>query len=181
MKRLLLILTLVTCHLVDAQNQEKVNQTVGFEIDALPYIAGGFYGSIWYGRNQMRYRTVITNITTPEFVLKDGFTNNDLYVYALITEYFFKSGFEGWWLGTGLEYWDAEIQTEAKLSTSEYENYIFTVGSGYAWKFHKNFYLNPWAAVHVRIAGASEVPVDNKVFEPAPLLPEVSVKLGWHF
>ncbi len=181
MKRLLLILTLVTCHFVNAQTQEKTNQTVGFELDALPYIAGGFYGSIWYGRNQMRYRTVITKITTPEFVLKDGFTNNDMYVYALITEYFFKPGFEGWWVGTGLEYWDAEIQTDAKLSTAEYENYIFTVGSGYAWKFHKNFYLNPWAAVHVRIAGDSEVPVDNRVFEPAPILPEISVKLGWHF
>ncbi|MEM9328313.1 MAG: hypothetical protein AAGA85_21780 [Bacteroidota bacterium] len=181
MKSFFLILVLVACHLTNAQTPEPRHETIGFELDALPYIVGGFYGSIWYGRNQMRYRAVITKITTPEFVLDDGFTNNDMYVYALITEYFFKPGFDGWWVGTGLEYWDAEIQTDAELETAEYENYIFTVGSGYAWKFYKNFYLNPWAAVHLRIAGDSQVPVDELIFEPALLLPEVSVKLGWHF
>ena len=181
MKSLAIVLLLLTCHLANAQTQEGTNKTVGFELDALPYIANGFYASIWYGRNQMRYRGVITKITTPEFVLDDGFTNNDMYVYALITEYFFKPGFEGWWVGTGLEYWDAEIQTDAELETAEYENYIFTVGSGYAWKFHKNFYLNPWVAIHARIAGDSKVLVDSETFEPAVLIPEVSLKLGWHF
>ena len=180
MKKSIFIILLGICQLSHAQSQET-NQTVGFELDALPYIANGYYGSVWYGRNQMRYRAVITKITTPDFMLDDGFTNNDMYVYALITEYFFKPGFKGWWIGTGLEYWNADIQTDAKQETSQYDNYIFTIGSGYVWKFYRNFYLNPWIAGHLRIAGDDEVTVDDMNFKPARFIPEISMKIGWHF
>lgn len=181
MRKLIPILALVMGHLASAQTQENTNSTVGFELDALPYITGGYYGSVWYGKNQMRYRAIITQVTTPEFVLEEGFTNNDIQSYTFITDYFFKPGFEAWWIGAGLEYWDAEIQTDAALETAKYENYVFTVGGGYVWKFHRNFYLNPWVAGHIRIAGDSEVMVDGVEFEPAAFTPELSLKIGWHF
>jgi len=28
--------------------------TIGFELDALPYITGGYYGSAWFGKNRVR-------------------------------------------------------------------------------------------------------------------------------
>lgn len=165
------------------QDTEKqaIKTTVGFELDAAPYIFQGYYGSVWVGHDHFRYRAVITKIETPDFILEDGFTNNEMKVYAAIVDYFFKPDFKGWWIGPGLEYWDASIQTDAKLEIAEYNNTIFTLGGGYLWKFHKNFYLNPWAAVHLRIAGDKEVRVDQSIYETPLVIPEVSVKLGWHF
>ncbi len=177
---LFFFLFLITAKAQDADQQTK-NTTVGFELDAVPYIFNGYYGSVWVGHDHFRYRAVITKIDTPDFILEDGFTNNEMRVYAAIVDYFFKPDFEGWWIGPGLEYWDASIQTDAELETAEYDNLIFTIGGGYVWKFHKNFYLNPWVAVHLRISGDKEVNVDQSVYETPLLIPEVSLKLGWHF
>ena len=162
-------------------NQSIRNTKVGFELDALPYITGGYYGSVWAGKKHFRYRAVITKIETPDFILDDGFTNNDIKVFAAIVDYFFKPEFEGWWLGTGLEYWDATIQTDAQINTAEYNNTVFTIGGGYVWKFYKNFYLNPWLAGHLRIGGDKEVLIDGSTFQPKLVIPEISLKLGWHF
>ncbi len=162
-------------------NQSTRSTSIGFELDAVPYIFKGYYGSVWVGHNHFRYRAVITKIETPDFILKDGFTNNEINVYAAIVDYFFKPDFEGWWIGPGLEYWDAKIQTNSKLETVEYNNTIFTIGGGYIWKFYKNFYLNPWVAGHLRIAGDKEVIVDQSTFETPLFTPEISLKLGWHF
>lgn len=169
---------------VIANAQTKANRShlsIGTEADVLPYITGGYYGSVWASKNHFRYRAVITNITTPEFMLAKGFTNNKLMVYAALVDYFFKPCPEKWWIGSGFEYWDAEIQTSQKLSTAKYNNSMFTLGGGYVWKFYKNFYLNPWTAVHLRIAGEKSVMVDGKEFKPSILIPEGSLKVGWYF
>ncbi|MFP2996853.1 hypothetical protein ABN763_13130 [Spongiivirga sp. MCCC 1A20706] len=184
MKALLFSICFILClgwSYGQTDNTVKSKTTVGFELDAVPYIFKGYYGSIWVGHNHFRYRAVITKIETPDFILEDGFTNNEMNVYAVIADYFFKPDFEGWWIGPGLEYWDATIQTDAKLETAAYNNIIFTLGGGYVWKFYKNFYLNPWVAGHLRIGGDKNVIVDQSTFETKLLIPEISIKLGWHF
>lgn len=154
---------------------------LGFELDALPYISGGYYGSVWIGYKQIRYRGVIAKATVPEFLLPDGFTNNEVRAYAAIADYFFQPDFRGWWLGTGFEYWRGEIQTELRLSTGNYHQTVFTLGGGYVWKFLRNLYLNPWIAGHARLSGESAITVDDKIFSPAAITPEFSIKIGWHF
>jgi hypothetical protein len=162
-----------------AQTQQQT--TVGFELDALPYITGGYYGSAWVGHNKLRYRAVVAKINTPDFAVPDGFTNNELQAYATIVDYFFKPDFEKWWVGSGIEYWKGKIQSDLQVSTESYDQTVFTLGGGYVWKFYKNFYLNPWAAVHLRIAGDKKVLVDGEEFKPAFFTPEASLKIGWHF
>jgi hypothetical protein len=164
-----------------AQENETGKVSVGFELDALPYITGGYYGSVWAGHSHLRCRAIVTQITTPSFMLEDGFTNNKIQSYTAIMDYFFSRGFEKWWVGSGLEYWQGQIQSDRKLSTGKYDNLIFTAGGGYVWKFYRNFYLNPWVAIHAKIAGDSDVYVDDMRFRPANLTPEASLKLGWHF
>ena len=95
-------------------------QTLGTELDLLPYVSGGYYLSAWYGVDHFRFRAILTKTTVPEFVLADGYTNNKLNVYAFITDYFFKKNFEGFWVGTGLEYWDSQITYEAENQTASY-------------------------------------------------------------
>ena len=183
MKKLLLILFVLLLNVTYGQDtdQQVKSTTIGVELDALPYITGGYYGSVWVGHKQFRYRAVVAKTEVPEFYVEDGFTNNEVQAYAAIVDYFFKPDFKGWWIGTGLEYWDSTIQTDAKLETAEYNNTVFTLGGGYVWKFHKNFYLNPWVAGHLRIAGDKDVSVDNSIFETPVFTPEISLKLGWHF
>lgn len=179
-KTLISIFFLVTSSAF-AQQTESQHTTVGFELDALPYITGGYYGSGWVGHNKMRYRVVVAKISVPDFAVPDGFTNNELQAYAAIVDYFLKPDFEKWWVGTGVEYWKGKIQSDAQLSTVAYDQTVFTLGGGYVWKFYKNFYLNPWAAVHLRIAGNTEVLVDGEEFKPSFFTPEASIKVGWHF
>jgi len=183
MKKNLAVLFILIINFSYCQTKDQLtsNTTIGFEIDALPYATGGYYGSVWVGHNHFRYRGVVAKVETPGFFVKDGFTNNEIQAYAVVVDYFFKSDFKGWWTGGGLEYWDSKIQTDAKLETAKYNNTIFTVGGGYVWKFYKNLYLNPWVAGHLRIAGDKEVLVDNSTFETTLFTPEFSFKLGWHF
>ncbi len=181
MKKGIILLGFFIFNMVSAQQSKLQNTTVGFEVDVLPYITGGYYGSAWVGHKHIRYRAIVTKVTTPEFYLKDGFINNKIQAYTLIADYFFKPNFEKWWVGAGLEYWNGKIQTDAKISTAKYNNKIFTLGGGYVWKFYKNLYLNPWAAGHLRIAGNSKVFVDSKDYKPPIFTPEISLKVGWHF
>ncbi|MCK9281914.1 MAG: hypothetical protein M0P71_14910 [Melioribacteraceae bacterium] len=156
-------------------------QTFGTELDLLPYISGGYYASAWYGIDQFRFRTILTKTTVPQFAVAEGYKDNKLNVYALITDYFFKKNFEGFWIGTGLEYWDSQITYEAENQTSSYNNTVFTLGGGYVWKFYKNIYLNPWVAFHYIIAGDNEVKVGSRTFKPNEFTPEASIKIGWYF
>jgi hypothetical protein len=181
MNYVLLLVALLTFSSSYGQSDSITTTTLGFELDALPYITGGYYASIWVGHKHFRYRAVVTKASTPDFFLEDGFTNNDLMVYAVIADYFFKPNFEKWWLGIGMEVWDEKIQTDAKMQTTAFTNTIATLGAGYVWKFYRNFYLNPWAAGHVRVGGNKNVKVDNKTFKPTLFTPEASLKLGWHF
>ena len=181
MRKTFIIFSVLASMTSKGQAGKENKNAIGFELDVLPYLTGGYYGSIWYGHNHMRYRAIVTKVETPEFILEDGFTNNKIQAYTFITDYFFKSNFEKWWIGAGLEYWKGQVQTDAQVSTAEYNNTIFTIGGGYVWKFYKNFYLNPWAAAHIRIAGDTKVAVDNMEFEPSAITPEISFKLGWYF
>ncbi|RLD24811.1 MAG: hypothetical protein DRI54_05730 [Bacteroidetes bacterium] len=156
--------------------------TVGFEIDALPYITGGYYASVWLGfkKQKQRLRPVYAKVNVPEFLLDEYFNRNTLIVYAIVVDYFFKPNFEKFWIGTGIEYWDGEIENMFS-ETAKYNNWIFTLGGGYVWKFWDNLYINPWVAGHLRIAGDEEVQVGLITFYTPFITPEISLKLGWNF
>jgi hypothetical protein len=182
MKRLFLILFALMASAGHAQEtQPKTRIAIGFELDALPYLTGGYYASVWAGKEHFRYRAIVTQITTPSFMVENGFTNNKIQSYTAIADYFFAPKFEKWWVGSGLEYWQGKIQTDRKLGTGKYDNLIFTAGGGYVWKFYHNFYLNPWVALHLRMAGDRYVQVDGQRFGISALTPEASLKIGWHF
>ncbi|KUO63567.1 hypothetical protein APF79_11650 [bacterium BRH_c32] len=183
-KEILLFLFLLTATLFGQQIKTDsliTKQTIGTELDLLPFVRGGYYASAWYGIDQFRFRAIITKTTVPQFAVADGYKDNKLNVYAFIADYFFKKNFEGFWIGTGLEYWDSQIKYKAENKTAFYNNTVFTFGGGYVWKFYDNFYLNPWIAIHYLIAGSKEVYVGTSTFKPNVFTPEASIKIGWHF
>lgn len=164
-----------------SKKQSKL--TVGFEIDVVPYITGGYYASAWLGfkNDKQRVRPVISKFNTPEFMNADGITLNTITSYAIFTDYYFSPDFEKFWIATGIEYWDGIAQNNKLSGSAKYAEWIFTLGVGYAWKFYHNFYLSPWLAGSIRIAGDEEVQFGEDVSKLPLIIPDFSLKLGWHF
>lgn len=67
------------------------NLKIGFEIDALPYLTGGYYGSVWLGlhKQKLRFRPIIAEVNIPNFLLEEEFDRNTLLDYAFVVDYFF--------------------------------------------------------------------------------------------
>jgi len=114
----------------------------------------------------------------PNFIVKEGFTNNNVTAYALLGDYFLNKNWKGLWAGAGLVLWKSSIQTDKKIETSYYNTWLLNGSIGYNFTVYKNLYLSPWAGMHVRIAGDDKIRVDDKTFSPPLLNPEASVKLG---
>jgi hypothetical protein len=185
MKKILLIL-FVLSSLINAQEEEnkcsKLN--FGLELDALPYISGGYYGSVWGKIDNYRIRPVITKLTQPEFVVDDNFKELKTKVFALLVDYVFstnESVNNSFWVGTGIEYWDNSIVEKSSAIKKSFSNFYYTLGGGYIYKFWNNFYINPWIAVHLKIGGDSELSFDVNKYKPSVFVPEGSIKIGYEF
>lgn len=174
------ILFLSIVHVV-AQEQPSLSFTVGVEQDVLPYITGGYFAGVWVGKGHLRGRALLARVHKPDLIIPDGFTNNWVTAYALVGDYFLKTNWQGWWISSGLVFWDSRIQSDERLDTAHYQNTLLNGSLGYNWKFFRHFYLSPWAGLHLRIGGDQQVTTGGKTFKPPLLNPEASLKLGWHF
>jgi hypothetical protein len=156
----------------------------GSEVDLLPYINKGYYGSAFAGRDGWRFRVVAARSTMPSFLVKDGFRDKRSDAYAALVDRFFgnkKDRLEGFWIGGGVEDWRSRIRTESATSYAHYNNVMLTAGAGYVWKFSSHFYLNPWVAGHFAMGGARDIAVAGKTYTQPAFTPEASVKLGFMF
>ena len=179
-----LIMMIISSVMYSQGNESKSLIRTGFEIDALPYITGGYYFSAWGGYEKFRLRGVITNINSPDFIIPDGFEDLETDVVTVIVDYFplaQKNEYEKWWVGVGLEYWKNSVVNSLDKSSAKYDNMIATLGGGYVWKIWGNLYLNPWAAVHLPITGTSSIKIGNSDYKLEKFLYEASLKLGWYF
>lgn len=155
--------------------------SIGVEQDVLPYLTGGYFLAAWAGNHHIRARAVFASVKKPDWIIPEGFTNNQVKAYALLADYFLQEDWKGWWIGGGLVYWDSSIQSDAQLSTARYQNILLNGSLGYSWKFWKRFYVSPWAGMHIRVGGDTDVLVDGKHFTPPVFNPEASVKFGYCF
>lgn len=182
MKASLIILFCCLAVLLPAQEKTAATAlTAGFELDLLPYATGGYFGAIWVGKGHWRSRLIVARATKPDFLLPDGFSENHIRAYALLADYFPKSDFRAWWLAAGLVYWDASIRHDSDQYSEAYKSYLLSGGTGYNWKFFRNFYLSPWIGLHIRIAGDANVSFQTENYQPPRFNPEGSLKVGWHF
>lgn len=187
MKRIILLIGLFfTIGILDQlpaqKNSLKHKCTIGTELDLFPYVSNGYYVSAWFGldNKNLRIRSILTKSQFPDFMLDDEFNRNTIKAYAAVIDIFLKSGYEGFWFGSGFEYWDGEIEDLLK-NKSGYHAWVYTLGAGYVWKVWNNLYLNPWIAGHLRIAGDKNVLVGNELYQSNRFTPEISLKIGFHF
>lgn len=155
--------------------------TIGTELDALPFATGGYYFSLVGGYDHFRLRGVASLVNPPGFAYpSDRFTNLSLHAYAVIVDYFFKPEPQGFWVGVGLEKWLGTIDSANGSNSGSYHESVSTVGVGYVWVFYKNFYLNPWVAIHMKMDG-DPPRVGTDVYALPSVQGEGSFKLGWYF
>ena len=157
------------------------DQQVGTEFDALPYATGGWYASGWWGQDHIRVRAVVSDVDLPAFTIKGDFEDGESRAYAGLVDYFPKSELRGPWIGAGVEHWRNQIGHPAETVKGEYTNWMFTVGGGWVFNLGRHFYLNPWAAGHVRIAGDETAQVGSHVYVAPKSMAEASIKLGLRF
>ncbi|MEQ9103446.1 MAG: hypothetical protein RIE53_01975 [Rhodothermales bacterium] len=151
----------------------------GVEIDVLPYATGGYFGAAWAAKGPLRLRALHALVHMPEFVVQDGFTNNDIDAFAVLVDVFPDGN--GIWFGGGLVYWMGSIQSDARRERAEYDSSLLNGGIGYVHYLTRNIYLSPWTGLSVRVAGDADILVDGQEFRPPRLNPEASVKFGWVF
>ena len=165
----------------------KIKQTVGVAIDLLPPVMSaatgnfGYSAQLWYGYKKFRVRGVIAGFTMPDKLMgNDDFTNLETTATALIFDYFLKNNFKGWWFGTGIELWNNTITSNIDNQDYDFKDYVATAGSGYIFKVYKNFYVEPWGALHY-VLNDEKVTVGETEYKTKKFQGEVSLKIGWHF
>jgi hypothetical protein len=175
---ILLCLAMGIC--TEAQDRSK-KLNAGVELDVLPFATGGWFAAAWTGKDQWRLRVLTASVNKPNFTAKKGFTNHHINAYALLADRFLKNEWKGWWLGGGVVLWNSSIQSDAKLQTSKFTNYLLNGSGGCNITLHKNIYLSPWAGLSVRAGGNTNVAVDNKLYTLPFFNPEASLKIGVWF
>lgn len=176
------ILFFVQSDLVSAQSTDKNNFTFGIEQDFLPYLTGGWFAGAWAGTSKYRVRILTARVKKPQIVVPDNFKNNWVNAYALLADYSINDSWKKWWVGGGLVFWDSEIETDQiRGSKTSYQNMLVSGSLGYNRTFKNGFYISPWAALHIKIAGDHTVRLKESSFTTPFFNPEVSLKIGWYF
>jgi hypothetical protein len=153
----------------------------GTEIDVLPYVMNGYYGSAFVARDGWRFRGVAARSQAPSFLVSDGFEKKRTDAYALLLDRFIgpkKNRLEGFWVAGGAELWRSRIRQDGTTDFARYNNTVVTTGGGYVWKLSNHFYVNLWSAVHAVVGGDRRISVSGKNYEQPRFTPELSVKFG---
>jgi hypothetical protein len=171
-----------------SQNDSIVTkQTVGIAIDLLPPILSattghfGYSAQLWYGYNKFRVRGVIAGFHMPDKLMgNEDFKDLRTTATALIIDRFKDYNFKGWWIGGGFEMWNNTITSKIDNNDYNFKNYVATAGVGYIFKVYKNFYVEPWGALHY-VLNNETVTAGDTEYKTKKFQGEVSFKIGWHF
>lgn len=151
------------------------------ELDLLPLATGGWYASLGAGRNTWRIRAVAAEVRVPDVFSPRGWKEARTRAQALLVDRFFRPGFEGPWAGAGLEHWDEELKQDDGTARVRLSSLQATLGAGWFFPLGNRWTLNPWVAVHQRVAGDREVASGQAVCRPRALQAEASLKVGYSF
>lgn len=178
--------TTVTCLLLGASlslgaQAPAAPLTWTTEVDVLPVATGGWYTSMAAGRDRWRARVVISEVNVPDAFAPKGWNEANIRAQALLVDRFFHPGFKGPWIGAGFERWDESLELEHSRERVRLQSLQATLGAGWVFELGKGLTVNPWLAVHQRVAGDREASVGQAVCRPRGLQGEASLKIGYTF
>jgi hypothetical protein len=175
---LTILVSLIFFIIGNSQSIDKKKINIGTEQDFLPYATGGYYASVWAGKNQIRFRALTAKVKKPDIMVPDGFTSNWVTAYAILGDYFLKENWKGWNLSCGFVYWQNTIELSAGSETEHYDTYLLNGSLAYTFMIYRHFYITPWAGLHLKVGGADNVTIDQQSFAPPLVNPEASIKIG---
>ena len=156
--------------------------SVGLQMDALPFILGGYDMAAWVGKDKFRILGYLQSLNTPEVLLRDGFVNGEVEIsYGFAVDYFLEKKFKGLWFSNGLGYWRGTIGHESEFVTGEIENVFYSFGLGYSFLLGKGFYLSSKLSANVIISGDKEIRVGSRPFFLDDAIPDLAVEFGWAY
>jgi hypothetical protein len=180
MARIMTCLLLGSSLLLSTQaNAESL--TWATEVDLLPIATGGWYTSLAVGREAWRVRAVAAEVHVPDAFAPKGWVSSRTRAQALLVDRFFRPGFTGPWVGAGFERWDESLKREHGPERVKLTSLQSTLGAGWVFELGRGFTLNPWMAVHRRIAGDRDATIEQAVCRPRALQAEASLKIGYTF
>lgn len=153
----------------------------GIELDALPYLTGGYFGAGWIGSSQWHLRGLYADVNMPHIIIPDQFSDLHISSVALIVDYFHQGDENGIWIGAGPVIWSGEISESGNSISSKFKTYLFNGSLGYRFLMGDHFYLSPWAGMSLKVIGDQAITVGSSVYHPKLLNPEMSVKVGYRF
>lgn len=172
---------LLYSQVMSAQEANTPIVQAGLEIDALPYLTGGYFVAAWVGKGHWRARILHASVYKPDWTTTKGFTHHHIKASAALIDFFPKQKWRSWWIGAGAVHWRSDIQSKASLQKAYFENILLNGSLGYNLSLGKNIYLSPWAGLSIKVTGDKDVPVDQVLYTLPVFNPEASVKLGFNF
>lgn len=166
---------------------DNAHRGAGFSADIFPTLVSasagkaGFSFQGWAAFNHIKVRAIGGHMyLPPELTGSDGYGNQELTVGAVIADYMFGDHFDGFWIGSGVEYWRNTIPHDDTGEEFRWNNYVLTLGGGYIWRICGNLYLNPWVAVHY-ITNPREFDAAGDRFSQRNIQGSFSMKIGYFF
>ena len=184
MKRIgITFLALFAVAILLADTSELSKWKLFTELDGLPYITGGYYGSVGLAKQHIRLRVVHAMMNIPSFSTPKGFDNYENRTWTLLADYCpSENGYtKGVWIGSGMEYWQNKLRNKEDHTTKEFNLAIYTLGGGYIIPISGHLFINPWVASHVPLTSKREYIIGNKTAKLPAIYAEGSLKLGWRF
>jgi hypothetical protein len=163
------------------QSSDKSRFTIGTEQDILPYLTGGYYAAGWAGKDHVRVRALTAQVNKPDIIVPEGFDDNWVTAYAVLAEYFLKENWQGWSASTGFVYWQNSIELEGGSKREDYDTYLINGSLSYSFKIYRQFYISPWAGLHLKVGGPDTITIDGQSFDQPLINPEASLKFGVYF
>ena len=114
----------------------------------------------------------------PENLITEGFSDYEINAAAFVIDYVSGSDFSGFWIGPGIELWNSSVKHKNSGITGQWTDTIITIGCGYIWKFYDNFYLDPWAGVHIR-TNNNKIVIAGDEFKREKISFNASLKAGY--
>ena len=114
----------------------------------------------------------------PEKLITNGFSDYEINAAAFVIDYTFGRNFSGFWIGPGIELWNSSVKHKDSGLTGQWTDTIITVGCGYIWKFYDNFYLDPWAGIHLR-TNSNKIEIAGDEFKRGKFSVNASIKIGY--
>lgn len=178
-RRTALLLALSLPMAAQAPSTPSTPWTMSTEADLVAFASGGWYASLAAGKGAWRGRAVVAEVHPPDRFAPEGFEAGRVRAVALLADRFFRPGFRGPWVGGGLEGWEERYRQQGAGTEVQLRSLQATLGAGWVFDLGHGFTVNPWGALHQRLAGDREAATATAVCQPPALTGEVSVKVGF--